>query len=353
MHEIYERGIADIRSLLNAKKGVVFSEQTASRALFAINKAIIHNIPGNNVVTTAIEHPSNYDAVVRSARDVGKEVRVASANPVNGGVEVDEIIKKIDNNTTVLSIICASNMTGAILDIKQIVKKARSIKKDLYVVVDITQHIPHGVIDLDEWNVDGVAFAPYKIFGKRGVGIGYLSDRASVLPHEKLIEKPSTYWDLGSIEPHAMGCMSQVVDYLVWLGSNFTDKKERRELIEQGMRYIHKRESSLLLRMLEGGSVAGIRPIEGAKANFIPSSIGDRDCIVALSFNNINAQYASKYINDNGVVVFERLESDIMSKRILTSLKAGNIIRVSPCHYNTFEEIDEFLKIISCLSKQH
>ena len=64
----------------------------------------------------------------------------------------------------------ASNITGSIMDMAGIVKAAREINPDIYIVTDAVQHAPHAVLDVDALGVDGATFAPYKFFGTRGMG---------------------------------------------------------------------------------------------------------------------------------------------------------------------------------------
>ena len=106
---------------------------------------------------------------------------------------------------------------------KKIIQEARKINQDLFVFVDATQHVAHAPIDVEELEADGVAFTPYKMFGKRGLGLGWVSDRVAVLPHEKVLEKPINSWESGSVEPAGFGAFSAVIDYICWLGKHFTD----------------------------------------------------------------------------------------------------------------------------------
>lgn len=55
-------------------------------------------------------------------------MRVAPSDMLTGGCEVDAICDLIDENTCLLNVMYASNISGAIMDIPAIVKKARSIK---------------------------------------------------------------------------------------------------------------------------------------------------------------------------------------------------------------------------------
>ena len=163
-----------------------------------------------------------------------------------------------------MSVIYASNISGAILDIETIVREARKIKPDLYIVVDAVQHAPHGIIDLEKTPVDAMNFAPYKFFGVRGSGFAYLSDRAAKLPHHRLFGKDDGELQLGSTTPGHFASISEIVDYVCWIGSQFSDEQDRRGLFEEGMKRIALRERSLLEVLLNGtDKVKGLRNISG------------------------------------------------------------------------------------------
>ena len=197
LQDVQARGAADLRTILNATGGSVFASLTASGAMFDMVRAIAEHVPGRNMVTTVLEHPSAFDAMTMYAERLGKELRVARSNAATGGVDVDEIVGLVDADTCLLNVIYASNISGAKLDIEELVRRARLIKPDLYIVVDAVQHAPHGLIDLQKTPVDGINIAPYKFFGCRGSGFAWLSDRAARLPHHKLGAKKPDVWDLG------------------------------------------------------------------------------------------------------------------------------------------------------------
>jgi cysteine desulfurase / selenocysteine lyase len=93
------------------------------------------------------------------AKRMGKELRVADSNPVTGGIDVDEIVGLVDQDTCLLSVMYASNISIAKIDIEAIVERARAIKPDLYILVDAVQHAPHGLIDLQKTPIDGINIA--------------------------------------------------------------------------------------------------------------------------------------------------------------------------------------------------
>jgi cysteine desulfurase/selenocysteine lyase len=346
LQKIQEDGIDDVKIIFNAKGGSVHTALTASQAMFNMVMAIAENIGGTNMVTTILEHPSAYDPMEYYAGKLGKELRVARSNPVTGGVDVDEVVKLVDKNTCLLSVMYASNISGAIFDIENIVKKAREIKPDLYIIVDAVQHAPHGVIDLQKTPVDGINFAPYKFFGCRGSGIAWLSDRAALLPHHKLLGAKADFWELGSPAPAQFAVITEIVNYVCWLGSHFTAGTDRRGLFECGMTQIALHERALMARMLNGnGEIPGLRNMKGVKSLLDYEDLSKRDLIMAIEFANIGYTQAVREYEKRKVIVYDRLASSIYSKRMLNSFNLNGAVRVSPLHCNSAEDIDQFLMV--------
>ncbi len=350
--DVQEKAYEDIRTIFNAKSGSIATSLTASMVIFEMNRAIIESVPGTNVVTTALEHPSAYDSMVSYAKRTGKEVRVARTNPVTGGVDVSEITKLVDKDTCLLSFIYASNISGAVLDVENIIKECRKIKPDLYIVVDSVQHTPHGALDLEKTPVDGINFAPYKFFGTRGFGIGFMSERAARLPHNKLIAKPEEEWELGSPAPAQFASVSEIINYVCWIGEKFTDSKSRRELYVEGMNRINLHERALMYRMLNGSDKAeGLRNIKGVKVYLDYEDLSTRDFIMAVGFDNIESTQAVKEYEKRGVITFERVASSLYSSRMLNSFGIEGVVRVSPLHCHDVNDIDEFLKVTKEISQ--
>lgn len=347
LSDVQNKGIEDIRCLFNAKSGKIFSTYTASMAMFEMVRAVIESVEGGNIVTTTMEHPSAFDSCKVYADKFKKELRVASPNGTTGAIEIEEIETLIDQDTIILSVMASSNISGANMDIEGIVKAARRIKPEIYIIVDAVQYAPHGLIDVDLLQIDGMNIAPYKIFGNRGVAFAYLSDRLSKLPHHKLMAKEPNDWELGSATPADFAMFSKVVDYICWLGKQMNPecREDRRELFEEGMKAIKNQEQALLNRMLVGtDSISGLRDIEGVNAHFDNKDLSKRSLILGLTFDDMDCAFAAQRYREKGFIVYERLASSAYSKRILESVNLEGIVRVSPLHCNNQVEIDAFLK---------
>jgi cysteine desulfurase/selenocysteine lyase len=340
------QAVKDLATMFNAKEGCIVTSMTASIIIYDVSEYIIENIPGTNVVTTQLEHPCAYDGCANSAEKFGKELRVAKTDPRTGSINPEEIIKLIDKDTCLLSVILTSNITGAILDIETIVREARKIKPDLYIVCDSVQHTPHGLFDMQACPVDSVTFAPYKFGGIRGLGAGWISERVMNLPHRKLTKERQSNWEMGGCAPAQYAALSAIVDYVCWLGSNFINSENRSELFVEGMTRITLHERALLHRMLYGSEeVPGVLNIPGVRCAVEMDDLEVRDLIVPLVFDKRSCSEVSRLYEENGVVVHERTEKDLYSIRQVHSLGLSGIVRVSPLHCHTFADIDEFLKI--------
>ena len=351
--DIQKEGYQSIETILNGTSGSIITSLTASMVMFDMIRAVMENIPGRNVVTTALEHPSAYDAMVSYAKKTGKEVRVAKTNPLTGGVDVAEIIKLIDADTCLLNFMYASNISGALLDEEKIVAAARKIKPNLYIVVDAVQHAPHGIIDVRKVPVDGINFAPYKFFGPRGFGVGYVSERLSKLAHHKLIAKPRDCWELGSPAPGHFAAITEVVKYVCWLGEQYINSNERRTLFVEGMNRIRLQERALMYALLEGTStIQGLRHIAGVHVYLDHKDLMKKDFIIAMGFDHLGYKEAVALYEEAGVITYERLLSSPYSSRMLESFGLKGSIRVSPFHCHSVEDIEAFLKITKEICKK-
>lgn len=346
LQDIQARGSEDLRTILNAKGGSVYASFSASGAMFDMVRAIAENVPGTNMVTTVLEHPSAFDAMSLYAERLGRELRVAPSNPVTGGIDVEEIVRLVDKDTCLLNVIYASNISGAKLDMEAIVRRAREIKPDLYILVDAVQHAPHGLIDLQKTPVDGINLAPYKFFGCRGSGLSWLSERAAVLPHHKLAGKKPGYWDLGSSAPWQFAVLTEIVDYVCWLGGHFTDATDRRGLFVSGITHIELHERALLAVLLDGNENAtGMREMRGVEVFLDHEDLTKRDLILGIGFDRIDCTQAVVEYAKHGVTVYERVATSIYSKRMLESFGIAGTVRVSPLHCNSVADVEKFLRI--------
>ncbi len=355
LKELAKEGAREILEIIfGAKSGALMTELTASQTMFQMVGIIMENTGGKNAVTSAIEHPSSYDAMEYYCRKTGKEMRVVPANHETGGIDPDEVVKYIDQDTCLLSIMAASNISGTIMDLEEIARRARQINPDIYIISDAVQHAPHCTMDVDKLQIDGMNFAPYKFFGVRGCGFAYVSDRVANMPHHRLLAKEQKTFELGTCSPGNFAAAMEIINYVCSIGKHFIDSDDRKALYKEGMRRIHLQERALLYHMLEGTEeIPGLRHIEGVHIYTDTQDLTCRDLIAAIGIDNIDYTQCVAEYQKRGITVYERINTSIYSRRIVEALGLTGAIRVSPLHCHGTEDIDKFLKITGEIAREY
>lgn len=149
-------------------------------ATLALNLALNGSVtPGQHIVTTSLEH----NAVARPVfhlQAMGCEVtRVAC--PEGRAPEPDALRRALKANTAVIAMVHASNVTGAVLPMREVAEIARDAGVPL--LVDASQSAGAMPIDIDRDQPDLLAFAGHKgLLGPAGTGGIYVSPAIDLPP---------------------------------------------------------------------------------------------------------------------------------------------------------------------------
>lgn len=127
----------------------------------------------DEIIVSVLEHHSNYLPWLNKAK-----VKIA---PVNKNLEIDlkKFEKLISSNTRLIAISYASNITGNVNPIEQIIKIAK--KRNILVLIDAAQAISHFPINIAKLGCDFLVFSAHKMFGPSGVGVLYVKKDAQKL----------------------------------------------------------------------------------------------------------------------------------------------------------------------------
>jgi cysteine desulfurase/selenocysteine lyase len=349
--EVTRKGVEDLMTFFGAKSGHIAPGWSSSHVMYHITDTVLSAIPGTNVVTTGLDHASVRSAVTIFSEKYGKEARVAEANRETGSVSLDAILEKIDNNTCFLAVIHTSNVTGETFDVRAIVKEARKIKPDLYIMVDGVQYSPSDLIDVEEIGADAYVIAPYKNYGVKGCGYAHVSDRLARLPHWKYVFKPETSWDLGGVEHQSYAAWSAVIDYLRWLGSHFTDSADRRALVVAAMKSIKAHSTGLLSMLINGtDKISGFKDMEHVTVYGMGEDLSKRVCLVGFNLKGVESAKGCELYKGEQLRVHAPGQDPFFAA-MLKQLGIQSFIRLSACHYNTPEEIELFLKATASFAK--
>jgi cysteine desulfurase/selenocysteine lyase len=141
---------------------------------------------GDNVVTTMLEHNSNYVPWYAMCREVlprlGRRVeyRLARFDPGTGQLDLDDLASLIDARTKLVCCTGASNFLGTRTPLRAVRALADASgypqpngEQRSYLLVDAAQLAPSSFIDVQALGVDYLAFSFHKMLAPFGVGVLY------------------------------------------------------------------------------------------------------------------------------------------------------------------------------------
>ncbi|WP_282608626.1 aminotransferase class V-fold PLP-dependent enzyme [Pelagibius sp. Alg239-R121] len=333
----------DTKLFFNASGGQVFVGESGTELLFRlISAAILGAEKGGIVLGSTLEHPASRSACIRWADIAGKDYVSVPHNAETGSVTAEDYLPHISPDTRVATILHTSPVSGMAVDVGAIAKAIRNVAPDCYIIIDGIQHAAHGGIDIDSYGIDGYVISPYKAFSRHGYGLAWISDRFTQLPHDGLIGAPQAQWELGTRDTGAYATFSEVVAYFEWLGSQVTDSTDRRARIEAAGKAIHAHEKDLTDAMLFGiGNLKGLT--EMPEVGVLCGAENPlREGLVSMTVKGMDAETLVSALRERGIRVHAR-KADHYSANILTPLGLEDCVRVSMCHYNSEQEVAQFL----------
>ena len=169
-----------IAETINAKSNEIYFTSSGSEAnSWAIaGIAYANRAKGNHIITSKIEHPSVLETCKHLEKD-GFEVTYLNVDR-NGFIDFAELIRNIKSSTILVSIMFANNEIGTIQNIKAISHTAH--EKGVIFHTDAVQVYGNMEIDVDDLGIDAMSISAHKIYGPKGMGALYLSNKVKIEP---------------------------------------------------------------------------------------------------------------------------------------------------------------------------
>ena len=347
---VIQKAKDDLRVFMNAPSGQFFVGESGTELIFRlVMNACLGTEDSGVVLGSTVEHPATRSACARWAK-VSRKTHVLIAHDNDLGlVKAEDYTSHVTRDTKVATILHTSPVTGMGMDVAAISEAIRAVSPDCYIIVDGIQHAAHGQIDIASYDVDGYVISPYKMFSRHGYGLAWISDRLTGLPHDSLVGGPEHNWELGTRDTGAYATISEVVDYLEWLGSNVTESSDRRTRFIAAGAAIHAHEKILTDAMIHGtGNLPGLAEMDKVK---IIGGVDNpaREGLVSLVVDGINSADVVKKLNEQGIRTHLR-KADHYSGNILDPLGLDGCVRVSMCHYNNKHEVAQFLAAMKTIA---
>lgn len=164
--------------------------------------------PKNHIISTIAEHAS-IKSPLKYCKTLGMDVTYLGTDE-KGLVSLEELENAITDKTCLISVLMASNETGAIQDIKGISQIAK--KHGVYFHSDGAQAIAKMRVDLVDLGVDYFTFSAHKFHGPKGIGALYVKGG---VPYNTLIHGSKNVMGgkrAGSLYNNGVAAMAKAVE---------------------------------------------------------------------------------------------------------------------------------------------
>ena len=331
----YEETRELVRELINAKstKEIIFTSGTTdslNKIVFGYFKNILKS--NDEVLITKSEHASNVLPWFELADELNLKVSYIPLDK-SRKFKMDNFINSITSKTKVVSLAHITNVVGDIRPIKEIIKYCH--ERDILVVVDGAQSVAHMPVDVQDLDIDFLAFSAHKMCGPTGVGVLY--GKENLLNNIKPIifggGMNSSFTPDGIREykelPHLLEAGTQNIVGVIALGSVI------KYLNNIGLENIKEYEETL-----KKYAIDKLRDVK----DIIIYNESSESGIITFNIKDIFAQDLAIYLNKYNICI---RAGNHCAKILKDDLGIKTTCRISLYFYNTKEEIDYLVKVLN------
>lgn len=125
---------------------------------------------GDEIILSAMEHHANIVPWQLLQKRIAFKIKVI---PVldDGTLDMDAYKALLSEKTKLVSIVHASNSLGTVNPVKRIGAEAKAYNPAIRVIVDASQSVVHGAVDVADIGCDFLTFTGHKLYGPTGAGV--------------------------------------------------------------------------------------------------------------------------------------------------------------------------------------
>lgn len=336
--DAYESARQAIAAFVGADRDEIAFTKNATEALNEVAYALsderagdLYVGEGDTVVITELEHHANLVPWQELCARTGATLKWYSMTE-DGRIDLDSL--ELDDSVKVVAFTHQSNVTGAVADVDELVRRARAV--DAMVVLDACQSVPHMAVDFHALDVDFAAFSGHKMCGPSGVGVLYGKDELlkklpPFLTGGSMIEIVKMEETTFAEPPTRFEAGTQMTSQVVGLGAAV------KFLEEVGMDNIHAHEKKLTERALRQlKEIPGLRIIG-------PETTENRGGAISITVEGVHPHDLGQVLDDHGVSI---RVGHHCAWPLHRACDAQSTARASFYLYNTEEEVDKLVDAI-------
>jgi cysteine desulfurase/selenocysteine lyase len=290
---------------------------------------------GDEVIVSILEHHSNFIPWAQKF-----SVKIVPTDG-DGQIDLDSLKKAISSRTKLIAVTHASNVTGNIQPIKEIVRLAN--EHGIMSLIDVSQTISHEAINVKELGCSFLCFSSHKMFGPSGVGVLYGKQEAL-----NALQISRFGGGMVSGYSHESGPNYKEIPFRFESGTPNIEgvlglARAIRFISQISFPVIQKQNSALEKRIQDRfSSLSNVRRLFPLSQKRVP--------IVTFCPTNddMDINYAARILADkHGLILTAGLQC---ASPLYSSLGRAGGIRASFHAYNTVEEVDKLAEALEQLS---
>jgi cysteine desulfurase/selenocysteine lyase len=296
----------------------------------------------DKIVTSVIEHHSNFITWLRVRQRYGTAVEIVRSN-TEGIFDMADWEKAIDDNTRLVAVTHVSNVLGCIVPIKEIIDIAH--EHGAKVLIDGAQGVPHIKINVKKLGVDFLAFSGHKMLGPTGSGGLYIADE-EIPTTEPLCIGGGTIADVSiddyilAVPPMKYEAGTPAIAQVIGLG------EACRYLTKISMENVEAWDLKLANRLLDG-----LSDIKGVDV-YGPKDPKQRVGLATFNIDGMNPHDVALTLDQEyGIATRSGHHCALPLMKELFKLSEGNV-RASTYLYNTVDEIDHLISAVEEIARE-
>lgn len=326
---------------------VVFGNNMTSLT-FQFSRSLAQELrPGTEVVVTRLDHDANVMPWVLAAQDRGANVQWVDVDVETGTLDMEDFRQKITPRTKIVAVGYASNATGTINDMAQVMGWAKDAGALTF--VDAVQYAPHGLIDVRALGCDFLACSAYKFFGPHS---GQLFGKREHLQRLRAYQvRPAgdalpVKWETGTQNHEGMAGVTAAIDYLAELGVEYGMARaddDRRQKLTAAWEVIQAHEQRLIERL-----ISGLLSSPGMRVYGLTERLdwNRRVATVAVRKSGTTPEQLAQALADENIFAWHGNFYALAASERMGVEESGGWLRLGLAHYNTIDEIERCLRVL-------
>lgn len=337
--DAYEAARSKVANFLGARstEEIIFVRGATEAINLVANTWGRQNVgAGDEIIVSNLEHHANIVPWQLLAAAVGAKIRVIPVDD-SGQILLDEYRKLLNSRTKLVSVTQVSNALGTVTPVQEIIALAHAAGAK--VLIDGAQAVSHLAVNVQALNTDFYVFSGHKVFGPTGIGVVYgKRDILETLPpwqgggnmiadvtFEKTLYQPA---------PNRFEAGTGNIADAVGLGAAI-------DYVQQiGLHNIARYEHDLLVYATHAlSAIPGLRLIGTAE---------NKASVLSFVLAGYRTEEVGSALNREGIAV---RSGHHCAQPILRRFGVEATVRPSLAFYNTCEEIDALVAVLSQLAR--